>query len=238
MSNKPRQDRDRERDSDERGLDDVMVKLYRCATVVKGGRRFSFGALVVVGDRDGKVGFGYGKANEVPAAVEKSIKLAKRKLMDVPLRGTSIPHRVIGKYGASRIVMLPASAGTGVIAGAAPRAVLELAGVRDVLTKCYGSTSPKNLVKATLNGLQQLRTRAIVEQLRGLTLDLPPDPERPPRAPRRDRSAPRREQRGRRDGGRGGQRGGVGQSQLPQQQPPQDAAAPDAQPPTTENPTS
>ncbi len=162
---------------EERGLEDPLVKLYRCATVVKGGRRFSFGALVVVGDRQGQVGFGYGKANEVPPAVEKGKKLGARSMFRVPLRGTSIPHRVVGHFGASRIVLIPAAEGTGVIAGAAPRAVLELAGVKDVLTKCYGSTSPKNLVKATINGLKALRTRAQVEALRGVALDLPPEPE-------------------------------------------------------------
>ena len=157
-----------------------MVKLFRCATVVTGGRRFSFGAVVVVGDRRGKVGYGYGKANEVPPAVEKGIKQAKRRLMDVPLRGTTIPHRVIGRYGASRIVLIPAGEGTGVIAGAAARSVLELAGVKDVLTKCYGSTAAKNLVKATIDGLKQLRTRLQIEQLRGVKLDLPPEPEPKP----------------------------------------------------------
>ena len=162
---------------EERGLDDTLVKLYRCATVVKGGRRFSFGALVVVGDRQGQVGFGYGKANEVPPAVEKGKKLGMRTMFRVPLRGTTIPHRVVGHFGASRIVLIPAAEGTGVIAGAAPRAVLELAGVKDVLTKCYGSTSPKNLVKATIDGLKSLRTRAQVEALRGVPLDLPPEPE-------------------------------------------------------------
>ena len=165
---------------EESPYDDVLVKLFRCATVVKGGRRFSFGALVVVGDRKGKVGYGYGKANEVPPAVEKGIKQARRKLMDVPLRGTTIPHRIMGRYGASKILLIPASEGTGVIAGAAPRAVLELAGVKDVLTKCYGSTSAKNLVKATINGLSRLRTRKQVEALRGVKLDLPPEPEPEP----------------------------------------------------------
>ncbi len=167
---------------EESPYDDVLVKLFRCATVVKGGRRFSFGALVVVGDRKGKVGYGYGKANEVPPAVEKGIKQARRKLMDVPLKGTTIPHRIMGRYGASKILLIPASEGTGVIAGAAPRAVLELAGVKDVLTKCYGSTSAKNLVKATINGLARLRTRKQVEALRGVKLDLPPEPEPAPPA--------------------------------------------------------
>jgi small subunit ribosomal protein S5 len=160
---------------DEGNIDDVLVKLYRCATVVKGGRRFSFGALVVVGDRDGNVGYGYGKANEVPPAVEKGIKQARRAMFEVPRRRTTIPHRVTGRFGASKIVLIPASEGTGVIAGSAARAVLELAGVKDVLTKSYGSTSPKNLVKATINGLRQLRSRTTVERLRGVKLDLPPE---------------------------------------------------------------
>jgi len=185
---------------DDKGIEDTVVKLYRCATVVKGGRRFSFGALVVVGDRKGQVGYGYGKANEVPPAVEKGVKQARRAMFRVPLRGTSIPHRIIGHFGASRIVMIPASEGTGVIAGAAPRAVLELAGIKDVLTKCYGSTSPKNLVRATINGLQSLRPRAVVEALRGVTLDLPPEPEpkpakadvKPEKTPSKDRPAPAR----------------------------------------------
>lgn len=165
------------RDGDDRGLDDVLVKLYRCATVVKGGRRFSFGALVVVGDRQGHVGYGYGKANEVPQAVEKANKQARRRLVNVSLRGTTIPHQVTGRFGASRVRLIPADEGTGVIAGAASRAVLELAGVKDVLTKAHGSTSPKNLVKATFDGLAQLRTRAVVERLRGVVLnELPPEP--------------------------------------------------------------
>jgi small subunit ribosomal protein S5 len=183
-SRQPRRGRGRTappQDHDEQGLEDVLVKLFRCATVVKGGRRFSFGAVVVVGDRGGKVGYGYGKANEVPPAVEKAIKQAKRHLLDVPLRGTTIPHRVIGRYGASRIVLVPASEGTGVIAGAAARSVLELAGVKDVLTKSYGSTAAKNLVKATIDGLKQLRTRVQIERLRGVTLDLPPEPEPEPK---------------------------------------------------------
>jgi small subunit ribosomal protein S5 len=164
-----------EQGSDEdRSFDDELVKLFRCATVVKGGRRFSFGALVVAGDRRGRVGFGYGKANEVPPAVEKGRKQALRSLIDVPLRGTTLPHRVIGRFGASRVAMIPASEGTGVIAGAAVRCVLELAGVQDVLTKCYGSTGSKNLVKATLDGLMQLRSRSEVERLRGVKLAPPP----------------------------------------------------------------
>lgn len=169
-SKPPRRERDRDRGDDG---NDVLVKLYRCATVVKGGRRFSFGALVVVGDRAGRVGYGYGKANEVPQAVEKGIKMARRRQVEVPLRGTTIPHRVEGRFGASAISLIPAAPGTGVIAGSAARAVLELAGIKDILTKSHGSTSPKNLVKATLNGLLQLRTRETIEQLRGVKIDLP-----------------------------------------------------------------
>ncbi len=182
---RPQRGERRDRGGDDRGnFDDQMVKLYRCATVVKGGRRFSFAALVVCGDRRGRVGFGYGKANEVPQAYDKGAKQAKRKMVSVQLRGTTIPHRVIGRFGASKIMLIPASEGTGVIAGAAPRAVLELAGVSDVLTKCYGSTSPKNLVKATLDGLQRLRTRSQIERLRGVKIDLPQDTKANPNEPR------------------------------------------------------
>lgn len=161
----------RERElNEERGLEDIVVKIYRTAKVVKGGRRFSFGALVVVGDRAGNVGIGYGKANEVPPAVEKGIKEAKKQMKQVNLAGQTIPHQVIGRHGASKVVLVPAAPGTGVIAGDSARAVLELSGVHDVLTKAYGSTSPKNLVKATLNALLRLRSREYVEELRGVKL--------------------------------------------------------------------
>ena len=155
---------------EEKPLEDTVVKIYRCAKVVKGGRRFSFAALVVVGDRAGSVGIGYGKANEVPAAVEKGIKDAKKILYKIPLVGTTIPHQVLGKYRATTIVLAPASPGTGVIAGSSARAVLEYAGVRDALTKVYGSTSAKNVVKATIDGLLKLRSREMVETLRGVAL--------------------------------------------------------------------
>ena len=157
-------------DSEGRALDEIVVKIYRCSTVVKGGRRFSFGSLVVMGDRKGNVGCGYGKAKEVPASVEKAKKIAVRNVGPVTLAGGTLPHRVVGRYGASKVVMVPASAGTGVIAGASVRAVLELAGVHDVLTKSYGSNSPKNLVRAVLNGLSQLVSREEVERLRGVKL--------------------------------------------------------------------
>jgi len=155
---------------EERPLEDTVVKIYRCAKVVKGGRRFSFAALVVVGDRGGNVGIGYGKANEVPAAVEKGIKDAKKVLYRIPLIGTTIPHQVIGKYRATRIIIAPAAPGTGVIAGSSARAVLEFAGVRDALTKVYGSTCAKNVVKATIDGLLRLRNKEMVEALRGVAI--------------------------------------------------------------------
>jgi small subunit ribosomal protein S5 len=151
-------------------LEDTVVKVYRCSKVVKGGRRFSFAALVVVGDRAGTVGIGYGKANEVPRAVEKAVKDGKKSLHKIALLDRTIPHRVKGQYRATRITLVPASPGTGVIAGSGARAVLEYAGVQDVLTKVYGSTSAKNVVKATLEGLLKLRSREMVESLRGVAV--------------------------------------------------------------------
>ncbi len=156
---------------EERPLEDTVVKVYRCSKVVKGGRRFSFAALVVVGDRGGNVGVGYGKAREVPLAVEKGVKDAKKAMYNIALEGRTLPHEVQGRYRATRITLVPASPGTGVIAGSSARAVLEYAGVQDVLTKIYGSTSPKNVVKATLNGLKKLRNKEEVEALRGVTIN-------------------------------------------------------------------
>lgn len=158
------------RNADEKTADEVVVKINRCAAVVKGGRRFSFGALVVVGDRNGHVGIGYGKSAEVPSAVEKGRKNATRNMKPIKIVKGTLPHRIVGRFGASRVVMVPASPGTGVIAGTSVRAVLELAGVHDVLTKSYGSNTPQNLVRATFNGLRQLVTREEVEQLRGVKL--------------------------------------------------------------------
>lgn len=155
---------------EEKPFEDTVVKIFRCSKVVKGGRRFSFAALVVVGDRAGTVGIGYGKANEVPLAVEKGIKDAKKSLHKIALVGRTIPHQIIGKCRATKIVLVPASAGTGVIAGSSARAVLEYSGVQDVLTKVYGSTSAKNIVKATLDGLLKLRNKEMVESLRGVTI--------------------------------------------------------------------
>ncbi|MHC4844490.1 MAG: 30S ribosomal protein S5 [Planctomycetota bacterium] len=156
---------------EEKPFDETVVKIYRSAKVVKGGRRFSFEALVVVGDRSGKVGMGYGKANEVPLAVEKGLKDAKKSLNEVALFGRTIPHKVIGRSESTRVVLVPAGPGTGVIAGASARAVLELAGVQDVLTKVYNSTSPKNVVKATLDGLLKLRTKEMIQSLRGVNIE-------------------------------------------------------------------
>lgn len=168
-------------EQDDRALEDTVVKVYRSAKVVKGGRRFGFEALVVVGDRAGSIGVGYGKANEVPAAVEKGIKDAKKALDRVPLVGTTIPHQVVGRCGATKIVLVPASPGTGVIAGPSARAVLEYAGVKDVLSKIYGSTSSKNVARATMAALKSLRTREMIEQVRGVSLG-PEKPEAETRA--------------------------------------------------------
>ncbi|MHC4425757.1 MAG: 30S ribosomal protein S5 [Planctomycetota bacterium] len=153
-------------------LEDTVVKVFRCSKVVKGGRRFSFAALVVIGDRAGTVGIGYGKANEVPRAVEKGVKDAKKSLHKIALADRTIPHKVNGKYRATKIALVPASPGTGVIASSSARAVLEYAGVQDVLTKVYGSTSAKNVVKATLDGLLKLRDKEMVESLRGVAVDV------------------------------------------------------------------
>jgi len=155
-------------DQEEKPLEDTVVKIFRCAKVVKGGRRFSFAALVVVGDHSGTVGIGYGKAKEVPLAVEKGVKDAKKSIHKIALVGRTIPHQIFGKCRATKVVLVPASPGTGVIAGSSARAVLEYAGVQDVLTKVYGSTSAKNIVKATLDGLLRLRSKEMVESLRGV----------------------------------------------------------------------
>ena len=151
-------------------LKDHVIKIKRCAAVVKGGRRFSFAALVVVGDGKGNVGWGYGKANEVPPSVEKAVKNASRDMVSVPLKDGTIPHTIKGRSGAAKVVLLPASPGTGIIAGAAVRAVCEAAGIRDILTKSFGSNNPVNLVKATVGALVQLRSAQDVERLRGVSL--------------------------------------------------------------------
>jgi small subunit ribosomal protein S5 len=151
-------------------LEERVVKIKRCAAVVKGGRRFSFAAMVVVGDRGGRVGWGYGKANEVPPSVEKAVKQATRNMIQVPIQNNTIPHAVLGREGAAKVMLIPAGAGTGVIAGDAVRAVCEAAGIRDILTKSLGTTNPVLLVKATMNAIRQLRTQQQVELLRGVSL--------------------------------------------------------------------
>lgn len=162
--------RERSDRSAREGYIDKVVKIKRCAAVVKGGRRFSFAAMVVVGDGQGRVGWGYGKANEVPPSVEKAQKQATRNMVEVPIQNGTIPHRILGRYGAAQVVLLPAAPGTGVIAGAAVRAVCEAAGITDILTKSFGSTNPVTLVKATIDALTHLRTQQDVERLRGVSL--------------------------------------------------------------------
>lgn len=168
--NRGRHSNDKQQQQTQGGYEEKVVKIKRCAAVVKGGRRFSFAAMVVVGDKKGRVGYGYGKANEVPPSVEKAVKQATRSMISVPLEEGTIPHAVKGRYGAARVLLLPAGAGTGVIAGDAVRSVCESAGIENILTKSFGSNNPVVLVKATVNALEQLRTQQEVERLRGVAL--------------------------------------------------------------------
>ena len=147
---------------------ETVVQIRRCACVVKGGRRFSFTALVVVGNKNGQVGWGYGKAVEVPLAVEKAVKNANRNMIKVPIVDHTIPHQIIGEYRSSRVLLLPARPGTGIIAGESVRAVAESAGITEILTKSFGSNNPMNLVKAVFNGFERLRTKEQVARLRGV----------------------------------------------------------------------
>lgn len=163
--------RRREKEEPTRGeLIDRVVKIKRCAAVVKGGRRFSFAAMVVVGDGKGRVGWGYGKANEVPPSVDKAVKQATRSMHDISLVDGTIPHIVKGRYGAAKVLLAPAGPGTGVIAGDAVRAVCEASGIHNILTKSFGSPNPVTLVKATFDALSKLRTHQDVERLRGVSL--------------------------------------------------------------------
>jgi len=149
---------------------DRVIHINRCSKVVKGGRRFSFSALVVVGDGNGRVGYGHGKAKEVPEAIRKGVEKAKKSMIEVPLDDRTIPYDVIGKFGAGSVLLKPASKGTGVIAGGPARAVLEAAGVGDILSKCLGSNNPHNVVKATMNALSQLKSGAEIKARRGVSV--------------------------------------------------------------------
>jgi small subunit ribosomal protein S5 len=199
------------------GLQSTTIGVYRTAATVKGGRRFSFGALVVVGNRNGQVGYGYGKANEVPNAIEKAQKYAKRDMVTMRRMGTTINHEVQGSFSAAIVRLLPASPGTGVVAGGVVRAILEMAGVSDCLTKCYGSTNARNTVKAVFDALKQLRSPEAVATLRGVTLDKTPievkiDAAKAfmPKTTSEKAKGPVNTIGQDRKGGRGGQRGGGG----------------------------
>jgi small subunit ribosomal protein S5 len=196
--------------------EEKVVRVNRTSAVVKGGRRFSFAAVVIIGDRRGVVGYGQGKAREVPTSIEKAVRDARKNLVRYPLRGDTIPHKVWGRYRSSRVLLRPAAPGTGIKAGATVRAVVEELGVRNILTKVYGSRNPLNIVKATLNGLDQLLSKKEVFELRGLPVH--PDREGPKLEPvglePDQRRKGRKDTRRQRGGGRGG-RGGRGRGGKP-----------------------
>ncbi|MEM1331176.1 MAG: 30S ribosomal protein S5 [Planctomycetota bacterium] len=202
---------------EQQSIESTTVGILRTAATVKGGRRFSFGAICVVGDKKGRVGHGHGKSKEVPAAIEKAQKEAKRAMVKVPLQGTTIPHEVTGKFGSSTVRLIPASPGTGVVAGATVRAVLEMAGVSDCLTKCYGSNNAVNMLKAVFDGLGNLQTREKIAELRGIDLEATDIEQRIERGQRFMPTTSGEKMRGpvntigqERSGGRGGRGGGRG----------------------------
>lgn len=227
---------------DRGGINTTTVGVYRTSATVKGGRRFSFGALVVAGDRKGRVGFGYGKSKEVPLAVEKAEKYARNALLTVPMTGGTIPHAVEGSFGPSKVRLIPASPGTGVVAGSTVRSVLEVLGITDCLTKCYGSTNAFNVVKAIFDGLGQLKPREAVAAARGVEITIsdierkieagkafmPTSKGEKMKGPVNTIGQDRRGGRGGRGGGgggRGGPRGPRGGGGGEQQAPAADAAA-------------
>ena len=163
-------DRRPQRSAEESEFEDKVIHINRCAKVVKGGRRFSFAAIVVVGDKKGQVGVGLGKAGEVPEAIKKAGKQAKKNLMRIPLEGGTIPHEIIGHFGASKVLMKPAPEGTGIIASSSVRAILEVAGIHNILTKSIRRDNPHNVVRATFEGLSRLRTFADIAKARGKTV--------------------------------------------------------------------
>lgn len=170
QNNAQANNRSNNRSAEESEFEDKVIHINRCAKVVKGGRRFSFAAIVVVGDKKGQVGIGLGKAGEVPEAIKKAGKQAKKNLMKVPLEGTSIPHEVLGHFGASQVLMKPAPEGTGIIASSSVRAILEVAGIKNILTKSLRRDNPHNVVRATLEALKQLRHFNDIAQARGKTV--------------------------------------------------------------------
>lgn len=158
-------------EKEQKEFKEKLVAVNRVAKVVKGGRNFRFTALVVVGDENGRVGAGMGKAAEIPDAIKKAVQKAKKNMINVPIIGTTIPHQILGRFGRGQVLLLPAPEGTGVIAGGPARAVLEMAGVKDIKTKSYGSNTPSNCVKATIEGLRNLKTAEMVAKLRGISVD-------------------------------------------------------------------